>query len=82
MSKQDQKYTYVIYGCHVVNQIRENYPDNFIGLAGISAGSGQVVSYIGREGSNVRVNAAASLCPAWDISSAFRWPTCPLVFFN
>ena len=32
----------------------------------------QVVSYIGKEGSNVQVNAAASLCPAWDISSAFR----------
>ena len=56
----------------VVNQMRQKYPDNFIGLAGISAGSGQVVSYIGKEGSNVHVNAAASLCPAWDISSAFR----------
>ena len=56
----------------LVNQMRQKYPDNFIGLAGISAGSGQVVSYIGKEGSNVQVNAAASLCPAWDISSAFR----------
>ena len=56
----------------LVNQMRQRYPDNFIGLAGISAGSGQVVSYIGREGKNVMVNAAASLCPAWDISSAFE----------
>ena len=56
----------------LVNQMRQRYPENFIGLAGISAGSGQVVSYIGREGSNVSVNAAASLCPAWDISSAFQ----------
>lgn len=31
----------------------------------------QVVSYIGREGSAVKANAAASLCPAWDISKAF-----------
>ena len=37
----------------LVNAMRKKYPDNFIGLAGISAGSGQVVSYIGREGSNV-----------------------------
>ena len=56
----------------LVNQMRQRYPDNFIGLAGISAGSGQVVSYIGRESSNVSVNVAASLCPAWDISSAFQ----------
>ena len=35
------------------------FPNNFIGLAGISAGSGQVVSYIGREGNNVKVNVAA-----------------------
>ena len=56
----------------LVNEMREKYPENFIALAGISAGSGQVVSYIGREGSNVSVNAAASLCPAWDISSAFK----------
>ena len=56
----------------LVNQMRQKYPDNFIGLAGISAGSGQVVSYIGKEGSKVQVDAAASLCPAWDISSAFR----------
>ena len=31
----------------------------------------QVVSYIGREGEAVKANAAASLCPAWDISKAF-----------
>merc|ERR1719419_215544 len=55
----------------MVNRIRQKFPNNFIGLAGLSAGSGQVVSYIGREGSAVKANAAASLCPAWDISKAF-----------
>ena len=56
----------------MVDKMRKRYPDNFIGLAGVSAGSGQVVSYIGREGEKVRVNAATSLCPAWDISEAFE----------
>ena len=56
----------------MVDKIREKYPDNFVGLAGISAGSGQVVSYIGREGDKAKINVAASLCPAWDISSAFQ----------
>ena len=51
----------------MVENIRENHPDSFIALAGISAGSGQVVSYIGREGSKTPIGAAASLCPAWDI---------------
>jgi len=55
----------------MVESIRKKFPDNFLGLAGLSAGSGQVVSYIGREGDSVKANAAASLCPAWDISKAF-----------
>ena len=33
---------------------------------------GQLVSYIGREGDQALINGAASLCPAWDISSAFK----------
>ena len=53
----------------MVDRMRKHYPNNFIGLAGISAGSGQVVSYIGREGGQVRVNAATVLCPAWDMPS-------------
>ena len=44
--------------CYVLPIILR-FPNNFIGLAGISAGSGQVVSYIGREGNNVKVNVAA-----------------------
>ena len=55
----------------MVNYIRDIYKNNFIALAGISAGSGQLVSYIGREGANAKINAAASLCPAWDLSESF-----------
>ena len=54
-----------------VENIRKRYPDNFIGLCGLSAGSASVVSYIGREGNRVSVNAASALCPAWDIRDAF-----------
>lgn len=56
----------------MVKKMRIRFPNNFIGLAGVSAGSGQLVSYIGREGDQVLINGAASLCPAWDISSAFK----------
>ena len=55
----------------MVDAMRKRHPENFIGLAGISAGSGQVVSYIGREGNAVKIDAATSLCPAWDISVSF-----------
>ena len=56
----------------MVENIRENHPNSFIALAGISAGSGQVVSYIGREGSKTPIGAAASLCPAWDIRKSWH----------
>jgi len=56
----------------LVDQIRQKYPDNFIGLAGISAGSGAVVSYIGKEGDKVKIDAAASLCPMWDLTNGFK----------
>ena len=56
----------------MVADIRQSHPDSFIALAGISAGSGQVVSYIGREGSGTPVGAAASLCPAWDIRKSWH----------
>ena len=55
----------------MVDRIRLHFPNNFVGLAGLSAGSGQVVSYIGREGDKAKVNVAASLCPAYDISTSF-----------
>ena len=56
----------------MVADIRQSHPDSFVALAGISAGSGQVVSYIGREGRGTPVGAAASLCPAWDIRKSWH----------
>jgi len=56
----------------LVDKMRQKFPDNFIGLAGISAGSGQIVSFIGREGDNARIDAAASLCPLWDLTSGCK----------
>jgi len=55
----------------MVENIKDNHPDSFMALAGISAGSGQVVSYIGREGRKTPIGAAASLCPAWDIRKSW-----------
>jgi predicted alpha/beta-fold hydrolase len=43
----------------------------YLSMAGISAGSGQCVSYIGREGAGTPVRSAVSLCPAYDINVAF-----------
>lgn len=57
----------------MVDRIRKEQPQSFIALAGISAGSGQVVSYIGREGRSVPIGAAASLCPSWDCTKSFEY---------
>jgi predicted alpha/beta-fold hydrolase len=56
-----------------VNCVHDTYPQSFIALAGISAGSGAVVNYIGREGRNTPIGAAASLCPAWDLTQSFTY---------
>ena len=40
---------------------------------GISAGSGLLVTYLGKEGEATPVRAAAALCPAYDITRAFRY---------
>ena len=52
-------------------RVRQRYPSAFIGAVGLSAGSGQVVSYIGQQHGREPVQAAVSLCPAWDIRGAF-----------
>ena len=57
----------------MVDQIKQHFPNNFVGLVGLSAGSGQVGSYIGQEGDKVKVNAAASIGPAWDISISCKY---------
>lgn len=56
----------------MIHHVKTLYPNaKFFTAVGISAGSGQVVSYIGREAHNVEISAAVSLCPAYDISQAF-----------
>ena len=54
----------------MVEKMRKRYPDNFIALAGLSVGSGQVVKYVCREGDRVQINAVASLCPGWELRVA------------
>eukprot|EP00092_Neocalanus_flemingeri_P027679 GFUD01030044.1.p1 GENE.GFUD01030044.1~~GFUD01030044.1.p1 ORF type:complete len:608 (+),score=112.93 GFUD01030044.1:51-1826(+) len=44
---------------------------SYVAMVGISAGSGLLVTYLGKEGDNTPVRAACSLCPAYDISQAF-----------
>lgn len=55
----------------MVDRIKACHPTSFIALAGVSAGSGAVVTYIGHQGDSTLINAAASLCPAWDLSKSF-----------
>lgn len=45
----------------------------FFAMVGISAGSGLVVSYLGSSGHSSGIDAACSLCPAYDISKAFNY---------
>ncbi|KNC76822.1 hypothetical protein SARC_10696 [Sphaeroforma arctica JP610] len=56
----------------MVQRVKQLYPESFIGMVGLSAGSGQCVSYIGQQGDTQPVQAAVSLCPAYDISKAFH----------
>lgn len=57
----------------MIEKVKELFPESkFLSAVGISAGSGQVVSYIGREAENVGISAAVSLCPAYDIGQAFE----------
>lgn len=44
---------------------------SYLAMVGISAGSGLLVTYLGKEGDDTPVRAAASLCPAYDITRAF-----------
>jgi len=44
---------------------------SYLAMVGISAGSGLLVTYLGKEGEHTPVQAAASLCPAYDITRAF-----------
>lgn len=44
---------------------------SYLAMVGISAGSGLLVTYLGKEGEATPVRAAAALCPAYDITRAF-----------
>jgi len=56
----------------MITYVNDLYPKSkYVVAVGISAGSGQIVSYIGRESIKVGISAAVSLCPAYDISKSF-----------
>jgi len=57
----------------MVDHVVSKYPrTSFIGMVGISAGSGLLITYLGKQGDKTPVQAACSLCPAWDVSQAFK----------
>ncbi len=47
------------------NEVKRLYKDAWIGMIGISAGSGLLMSYLGQEYKDTPVSAACSLCPAY-----------------
>lgn len=55
-----------------LDAVRRAFPRaSFLGMVGISAGSGLLISYLGRVGAGTPVGAACAICPAWDVSAAF-----------
>ena len=57
---------------YVTSIMKERYPNSFFAMAGISAGSGQLVTYLGKYSKASCVEGAVCLCPAYDISEAFK----------
>ena len=51
----------------MVDQIRQKFPKNFIGLAGLSMGSAQLVTYIGKGSNRGKIDVAAGLAAGLDI---------------
>ena len=55
-----------------LDAVRRAYPRaKFVAMAGVSAGSAQLISYLGRAGEATPVSAACAVCPAWDVRTAF-----------
>lgn len=53
--------------------LTEAFPKRqFLGMVGVSAGSGLLITYLGMEGKLSPVQAACALCPAYDLRRAFR----------
>ena len=85
-----------------VEAVRKRFPESsYLAMVGISAGSGLLVTYLGKvnlialplycralrvvffqEGDRTPVQAAASLCPAYDITRAFRFSFKLILNFN
>jgi len=55
-----------------VSYVKRRYPRSFLGMIGVSAGSGLLVSYLGKESQRTPIQAGCCLCPAYDISQAFK----------
>jgi predicted alpha/beta-fold hydrolase len=52
--------------------VRERFPDaSFVGMVGLSAGSGLLVNYLGQDGGRCLVDSAVGVSPAYDIVDAF-----------
>ena len=55
-----------------VDFVTTKFPSaSYLAMVGISAGSGLVLNYLGKEGEKTPIQAACSLCPAYDITQAF-----------
>ena len=53
--------------------VMQRFPEaRFVGMVGLSAGSGLLVNYLGTRGVRSPVQAGCSLCPAYDIETAFK----------
>ena len=52
--------------------VERAYPRaSFRAMVGVSAGSAQLISYLGRAGVDTPIGAACAICPAWDVPTAF-----------
>ena len=52
--------------------VQRTHPEaKFTAMVGVSAGSAQLISYLGRAGNSTPVGAACAICPAWDVPLAF-----------
>lgn len=66
MGDQDDTKLQVAYARRTYSQAR------FVGMVGLSAGSGLLVTYLGTSSSECGIDAACCLCPAYDVSFAFK----------
>ena len=54
----------------MVEHVMKRFPDSeYLGMVGVSAGSGLLITYLGQEGDKTSVRAACSLCQAFQTLS-------------